>query len=161
MHMCFRCWLLIWRIRLLSYKKKNFLLPHQSSTFLTLVHGDATHNVLFFLCIGCCTWLNMSQFVEIIHRLFNYEPLTPLRMVRASVFGRLVCVRGTVVRVSSIRPLCTRMAFRCLGCSHTLSLLLQQGKFATPTKVHKTKHRYRFLAVCNFMHITWSICMFY
>ncbi|XP_056903966.1 DNA helicase MCM8 [Takifugu flavidus] len=67
-------------------------------------------------------------------RLFNYEPLTPLRMLRASAFGRLVCVRGTVVRVSSIRPLCTQMAFRCLGCSHTQSLPLQQGKYATPTK---------------------------
>ncbi|KAI3363452.1 hypothetical protein L3Q82_012068, partial [Scortum barcoo] len=28
-------------------------------------------------------------------RLYNYEPVTPLRMLRASVFGRLVCVRGT------------------------------------------------------------------
>ncbi|XP_070772101.1 DNA helicase MCM8 isoform X2 [Enoplosus armatus] len=67
-------------------------------------------------------------------RLYNYEPLTPLRTLRASVFGRLVCVRGTVVRVSSIRPLCTRMAFRCLACSHTLSLPLQHGKYATPAK---------------------------
>ncbi|XP_044071076.1 LOW QUALITY PROTEIN: DNA helicase MCM8 [Siniperca chuatsi] len=67
-------------------------------------------------------------------RLYNYEPLTPLRTLRASVFGQLVCVRGTVVRVSNIRPLCTRMAFRCLACSHTLSLPLQHGKYATPTK---------------------------
>ncbi|KAK5882807.1 hypothetical protein CesoFtcFv8_021355 [Champsocephalus esox] len=67
-------------------------------------------------------------------RLYNYEPLTALRTLRASVFGRLVCVRGTVVRVSNIRPLCTRMAFSCLGCSRTLSLPLQHGKYATPTK---------------------------
>uniref|UniRef100_A0A3B4YJG5 DNA helicase MCM8 n=1 Tax=Seriola lalandi dorsalis TaxID=1841481 RepID=A0A3B4YJG5_SERLL len=67
-------------------------------------------------------------------RLYNYEPLTPLRTLRASVFGRLVCVKGTVVRVSNIRPFCTRMAFRCLGCSHTQSLPLQHGKYATPTK---------------------------
>ncbi|KAL7383307.1 hypothetical protein ABVT39_008382 [Epinephelus coioides] len=67
-------------------------------------------------------------------RLYNYEPLTALRTLRASVFGRLVCVRGTVVRVSNIRPLCTRMAFRCQGCSHTQSLPLQHGKYATPTK---------------------------
>uniref|UniRef100_UPI0009B3E28A DNA helicase MCM8 n=1 Tax=Monopterus albus TaxID=43700 RepID=UPI0009B3E28A len=67
-------------------------------------------------------------------RLYNYEPLTPLRMLRASVYGRLVCVRGTVVRVGSIRPFCTRMAFRCLTCSHTQSLALQHGKYATPTK---------------------------
>ncbi|XP_073338778.1 DNA helicase MCM8 [Pagrus major] len=67
-------------------------------------------------------------------RLYNYEPVTPLRTLRASVFGRLVCVKGTVVRVSNIRPLCTRMAFKCLGCSQTQSLTLQHGKYATPTK---------------------------
>ncbi|XP_034041317.1 DNA helicase MCM8 [Thalassophryne amazonica] len=67
-------------------------------------------------------------------RLYNYEPVTPLRTLRASVFGHLVCVRGTVVRVSNIRPLCTRLAFRCLRCSHTQSLPLQQGKYAAPTK---------------------------
>ncbi|KAM6916200.1 DNA helicase MCM8 [Xenentodon cancila] len=67
-------------------------------------------------------------------RLYNYEPLTPLRTLRASVFGRLVCVKGTVVRVSNIKPLCTRMAFRCQSCMNTLSLPLQHGKYATPTK---------------------------
>ncbi|XP_057704442.1 DNA helicase MCM8 [Corythoichthys intestinalis] len=78
--------------------------------------------------------------VPIIHiphisaRLYNYEPLTPLRTLRASVFGCLVCVRGTVVRVSNIRPQCTRLAFQCMTCSSTLSLPLQHGKYATPTK---------------------------
>uniref|UniRef100_A0A3P9J5L6 DNA helicase MCM8 n=1 Tax=Oryzias latipes TaxID=8090 RepID=A0A3P9J5L6_ORYLA len=67
-------------------------------------------------------------------RLYNYEPLTPLRTLRASVFGRLVCVKGTVVRVSNIRPLCTRMAFRCQTCTSAMSLPLQHGKYATPTK---------------------------
>ncbi|XP_051935358.1 DNA helicase MCM8-like [Hippocampus zosterae] len=67
-------------------------------------------------------------------RLYNYEPLTPLRTLRASVFGCLVCVRGTVVRVSNIRPRCTRLAFQCLSCSSTLSLPLHHGKYATPDK---------------------------
>ncbi|PWA22510.1 hypothetical protein CCH79_00017324 [Gambusia affinis] len=66
--------------------------------------------------------------------LYNYEPLTPLRTLRASVFGRMVCVRGTVVRVSNIRPQCTRMAFKCQTCASTLTLPLQHGKYATPTK---------------------------
>lgn len=97
--------------------------------------------------------MNMTQFLLVIRRLFNYEPLTPLRMLRASAFGQLVCVKGTVVRVSSIRPLCTRMAFKCLGCSHTQSLSLQQGKYATPTKVHKTKHRFRFWPIFKYLHV--------
>lgn len=84
--------------------------------------------------------MKMALFVFIL-RLYNYEPLTPLRMLRASVFGRLVCVKGTVVRVSSIRPFCTRLAFQCLGCSHRQSLPLQHGKYATPTKVCPHNHR--------------------
>ncbi|XP_037543327.1 DNA helicase MCM8 [Nematolebias whitei] len=67
-------------------------------------------------------------------RLYNYEPMTPLRTLRASVFGRLVSVKGTVVRVSSIRPLCTKMAFKCQACTQLLSLPLQHGKYTTPTK---------------------------
>lgn len=72
---------------------------------------------------------------RLVRRLYNYEPLTALRMLRASAFGRLVCVKGTVVRVSNIKPLCTRMAFRCVGGSHVQSLPLQHGKYAAPTKV--------------------------
>uniref|UniRef100_A0A3Q3FY03 DNA helicase MCM8 n=1 Tax=Labrus bergylta TaxID=56723 RepID=A0A3Q3FY03_9LABR len=90
-------------------------------------------------------------------RLFNYEPLTPLRMLRASVFGRLVCVRGTVVRVSNIRPLCTRMAFRCLGCSNTLSLPLQHGKYATPTKCIQSECRSRSFVPCRSSPLTHTV----
>ncbi|XP_054655185.1 DNA helicase MCM8 isoform X1 [Dunckerocampus dactyliophorus] len=74
-------------------------------------------------------------------RLYNYESLTPLRTLRASVFGQLVCVKGTVVRVSNIRPLCTRLAFRCMMCSHTLSLPLQRGKYTTPSKCNQSDCR--------------------
>ncbi|KAM7408330.1 hypothetical protein PAMA_002164 [Pampus argenteus] len=105
-----------------------------------------------------------SPIINIPHisaRLYNYEPLTPLRMLRASVYGRLVCVRGTVVRVSNIRPQCTRLAFRCLACSHTLSLPLQHGKYATPTKCTQPDCRSRSFAACRsspFTHtVDWQI----
>lgn len=90
--------------------------------------------------------------MKTVRRLYNYEPVTPLRTLRASVFGRLVCVKGTVVRVSNIRPLCIRMAFSCLGCSQTQSLPLQHGKYATPTKVWT--HSGIFSVVCfhNLVH---------
>uniref|UniRef100_A0A8C5C8D3 DNA helicase MCM8 n=1 Tax=Gadus morhua TaxID=8049 RepID=A0A8C5C8D3_GADMO len=76
-------------------------------------------------------------------RLYNFEPLTPLRTLRASVFGRLVCVRGTVVRVSNIKPMCTRMAFLCQGCSHTHSVPLPHGSFTTPVKCPQPECRSR------------------
>uniref|UniRef100_UPI0037E8A5DF DNA helicase MCM8 n=1 Tax=Semicossyphus pulcher TaxID=241346 RepID=UPI0037E8A5DF len=90
-------------------------------------------------------------------RLYNYDPVTPLRMLRASVFGRLVCVRGTVVRVSNIRPLCTRMAFRCLGSSHTLSLPLQHGKYATPIKCIEPECRSRSFVPCRSSPLTHTV----
>uniref|UniRef100_A0A7N6BKM3 DNA helicase MCM8 n=1 Tax=Anabas testudineus TaxID=64144 RepID=A0A7N6BKM3_ANATE len=90
-------------------------------------------------------------------RLYNYEPLTPLRMLRASVFGRLVCVKGTVVRVSNIRPFCTRMAFRCLACSNILSLPLQHGKYATPTKCIQPECRSRSFAPSRSSPLTHTV----
>ncbi|KAM4597632.1 DNA helicase MCM8-like, partial [Polymixia lowei] len=75
--------------------------------------------------------------------LYNYEPVTALRTLRASVFGRLVCVRGTVVRVSGIRPLCTRLAFRCQACSHTQAVPLPHGRFTTPSKCLQPECRSR------------------
>ncbi|KAG7465857.1 hypothetical protein MATL_G00158250 [Megalops atlanticus] len=67
-------------------------------------------------------------------RVYNYEPLTPLKMLRANLYGKYVALRGTVVRVSNIKPVCIRMAFDCTRCGDTQSLPLQDGKFTTPTK---------------------------
>uniref|UniRef100_A0A8C6UNX6 DNA helicase MCM8 n=1 Tax=Neogobius melanostomus TaxID=47308 RepID=A0A8C6UNX6_9GOBI len=90
-------------------------------------------------------------------RLYNYEPLTPLRLLRASVFGRLVCVRGTVVRVSNIRPLCTRLAFRCLGCSQTHALTLQHSNYTTPTKCAFPNCRSRTFVPCRSSPLTQTV----
>lgn len=37
--------------------------------------------------------------------------------------GKFVTVKGTVVRVSNIKPMCTQMAFECQGCGY-----IQVGK---------------------------------
>ncbi|KAG5265875.1 hypothetical protein AALO_G00247300 [Alosa alosa] len=67
-------------------------------------------------------------------RVYNYEPLTPLRTLRANLYGKYVAIRGTVVRVSNIKPLCTKMAFACNSCGDVQSLHMPDGKFTTPTK---------------------------
>ncbi|XP_063040543.1 DNA helicase MCM8 [Engraulis encrasicolus] len=71
---------------------------------------------------------------QISARIYNYEPLTHLRTLRANLYGKYVAIRGTVVRVSNIRPLCTKLAFTCNSCADTQSLHLPDGKFTTPTK---------------------------
>jgi DNA helicase MCM8 len=41
---------------------------------------------------------------------------TPLASLRSSQFGRLVAVKGTIVRISNMRPVNTWLAFQCLVC---------------------------------------------
>lgn len=68
-------------------------------------------------------------------RVYNYELLTLLRNLRANCYGKYISLRGTVVRVSNVKPVCTRMAFTCNGCGDTQSLPLPDGKYTIPTKV--------------------------
>lgn len=70
-----------------------------------------------------------------ISRVYNYEPLTHLKSVRANCYGKYISVRGTVVRVGNIKPLCTKMAFRCAACGEIQSFPLPDGKYNLPTKV--------------------------
>lgn len=73
--------------------------------------------------------------VPYIHvRVYNYELLTLLRNLRANCYGKYISLRGTVVRVSNVKPVCTRMAFTCNGCGDTQSLPLPDGKYTIPTK---------------------------
>nr|XP_012310837.1 DNA helicase MCM8 isoform X1 [Aotus nancymaae]XP_012310838.1 DNA helicase MCM8 isoform X1 [Aotus nancymaae] len=67
-------------------------------------------------------------------RVYNYEPLTQLKNVRANYYGKYVALRGTVVRVSNIKPLCTKMAFLCAACGEVQSFSLPDGKYSLPTK---------------------------
>ncbi len=68
--------------------------------------------------------------------------LTPLGSLRSSQFGRLVAVKGTVVRISNIRPVNTWLAFQCLVCTRYGTLLylrIVTQRFRTPVFfVHQT-----------------------
>uniref|UniRef100_A0A671MAE0 DNA helicase MCM8 n=1 Tax=Sinocyclocheilus anshuiensis TaxID=1608454 RepID=A0A671MAE0_9TELE len=76
-------------------------------------------------------------------RVYNYEPLTPLKSLRANLYGKFVAIRGTVVRVSNIKPLCSKLAFVCNSCGDTQSVTLPDGKYAIPTKCLQTECRGR------------------
>ncbi|XP_070576847.1 DNA helicase MCM8-like [Ptychodera flava] len=73
--------------------------------------------------------------VPYIHaRLLNYEPVTPLKNLKANYYGKFVTIKGTVVRVSNIKPMCTKIAFQCNTCGEIQSLTLPEGKYVLPTK---------------------------
>ncbi|NXR66561.1 MCM8 helicase, partial [Rhadina sibilatrix] len=73
--------------------------------------------------------------VPLIHaRVYNYEPVTQLKNVRANCYGKYIALRGTVVRVSNIKPLCTHLAFLCAACGDVQRVPLPDGKYTLPTK---------------------------
>lgn len=76
----------------------------------------------------------MVNVPHIYARVYNYEPLTHLKNVRANYYGKYIALRGTVVRVSNIKPLCTKMAFLCAACGEVQSFSLSDGKYNLPTK---------------------------
>lgn len=82
-------------------------------------------------------------------RIYNYEPLTPLKMLRANLYGKFVAIRGTVVRVSNIKPLCSKMAFICNMCGDTRSLALTDGKYTVPTKVKSILGFMKMMVCCK------------
>uniref|UniRef100_H2YE20 DNA helicase MCM8 n=1 Tax=Ciona savignyi TaxID=51511 RepID=H2YE20_CIOSA len=67
-------------------------------------------------------------------RLYNFEPLTALKHLKAKTFGQFVSIRGTLVKVSHVKPLCTTMAFRCSTCQQLQAILLIDNKYSTPNK---------------------------
>ncbi|XP_009073390.1 PREDICTED: DNA helicase MCM8 [Acanthisitta chloris] len=73
--------------------------------------------------------------VPLIHaRVYNYDPLTQLKNVRANCYGKYIALRGTVVRVSNIKPLCTKLAFVCGTCGDVQCVPLPDGKYQLPSK---------------------------
>ncbi|XP_045612321.2 DNA helicase MCM8 [Procambarus clarkii] len=72
--------------------------------------------------------------LPLIHaRLVNQTKLTKLKNLKANCYGRLVSVKGTVVRVSSIKPLCTRLAFTCMRCGSVQGVNQTEGRYTVPT----------------------------
>ncbi|XP_071961751.1 DNA helicase MCM8-like [Antedon mediterranea] len=73
--------------------------------------------------------------LPIIHaRILHYEPVTQLKHIKASYCGRFLAIKGTVVRVGNIKPICTRMAFQCNHCGDIQVLSLPDGRYTLPTK---------------------------
>ncbi|XP_064623313.1 DNA helicase MCM8-like [Lineus longissimus] len=67
-------------------------------------------------------------------RIINYDGIIHLKNLKANYYGKFLSVKGTVVRVGNIKPICTRMAFECGTCSGIQAINLPDGKYILPTK---------------------------
>lgn len=67
-------------------------------------------------------------------RILNHEPILQLKTLKANYFGKLVSIRGTVIRVSNLKLLCVWMAFSCNSCGSIQCVRQPQGKYTVPSK---------------------------
>ncbi|KAJ1724396.1 hypothetical protein LPJ53_001352 [Coemansia erecta] len=68
--------------------------------------------------------------------LMYHEPLTHMKHLKSSLVGKLVTVRGTVVRTSTIKPLLTQAEFICSKCGRPQLVKIIEGKYEVPTKCY-------------------------
>lgn len=66
-------------------------------------------------------------------RLENYGPETHMRHLKSNFIDKFVCLSGTVVRVSNIKPLVTGMAFTCGKCGIIIFRHFTDGRYEPPT----------------------------
>jgi DNA helicase MCM8 len=57
---------------------------------------------------------------------------TDLWIINFHLAEKLVTVRGTVVKVSTVKPLVVHMKFRCMKCGIKIDCVFCDGKFAPP-----------------------------
>ncbi|KAK9079291.1 hypothetical protein SSX86_000962 [Deinandra increscens subsp. villosa] len=77
-------------------------------------------------------------------RLHNHpESMIALKNLKAAYIERLVSVRGTVVKVSTVKPLVVQMSFACTKCGTTIARDFPDGKFSPPSVcvIHGCKSR--------------------
>ncbi|XP_023713676.1 DNA helicase MCM8 isoform X1 [Cryptotermes secundus] len=67
-------------------------------------------------------------------RIVNFEPIIQLKNLKSMFFGKLVSVRGTIIRVGNIKLLCVWMAFQCNICHAVQCVKQPEGFFSQPTK---------------------------
>lgn len=107
-----------------------------------LCMGAAVHKVLLFDSHVENSSLEEGRKINI--RLHNYpQSMIALRNLKAAYIDRLVSVRGTVVRVSTVRPLVVEMGFTCARCKTNITCTFPDGKFSPPAtcRLHSCKSR--------------------
>ena len=67
-------------------------------------------------------------------RPIGREEEVPLRALKSAFFQRLVAVRGTVVRVSPVKPSCTWLSWSCPVCKGEVVVYQPECKFQAPSK---------------------------
>ncbi|XP_049817342.1 DNA helicase MCM8-like isoform X2 [Aethina tumida] len=74
-------------------------------------------------------------------RIVNFEPSLQLKDLRVNYYGKLVSVRGTVIKSGNIKIICSYMTFLCSSCSSLQTVQQTDGNYTLPSKCITTKCR--------------------
>lgn len=80
---------------------------------------------------------------KLVARILNFEPFTAMRHLKGTTVGRFVSVRGTIVRVSTIRQQLVSMQFQCARCSEVQLVTFSDNKYSVPSSCPSDRCRSR------------------
>lgn len=87
--------------------------------------------------------LSISRENRLWPRIYNFTPLTPVKMLRGTSVGKFVTIKGTVVRVSNIRQQLVSMYFECVRCGEKQFRSFTDYKYSVPVRCPTEKCRSR------------------
>jgi len=67
-------------------------------------------------------------------RFTNFTRLSPMSMIKSHMIGKFICLRGTVLRVSSIKVYVESIQFMCHECKEKLLVNFIDGKWEQPNR---------------------------
>ncbi|KAI5778574.1 MCM2/3/5 family-domain-containing protein [Geopyxis carbonaria] len=67
-------------------------------------------------------------------RPFNCEKSVNMRDLNPADIDKVICIKGLVIRVSTIIPDMNKAFFRCHVCGHTVTVEIDRGKIAEPVE---------------------------
>ena len=62
------------------------------------------------------------------------KPTHSIKELKASTIGKLICIQGTVIKASSIKPYLLSMKFQCNNCKTEKEITFRDGKYVLPKK---------------------------
>ncbi|KAJ2818520.1 DNA replication licensing factor mcm8, partial [Coemansia furcata] len=119
---------------------------------------DEPENILSCLGLAVCYVLSCEYGADAEHilgdhrlhiRLLHHEPLTHMKSLKSGIVGKLVTVRGTVVRTSPIRPLMVQAEFTCVRCGGSQLIPIVEGKYEVPVKCSAQGCRSKVFELCR------------
>uniref|UniRef100_J3M7Y3 Probable DNA helicase MCM8 n=1 Tax=Oryza brachyantha TaxID=4533 RepID=J3M7Y3_ORYBR len=92
-----------------------------------LCMGAAVH-----LIVCAIRDLQLGDINKINIRLYNHAKTIALKNLKAAYIKNLVTVRGTVLKVSTVKPLVLQLNFQCMKCATKFPRVFSDGKFSPP-----------------------------